>query len=103
MFIRGNVWGAPLSGPGNGPCNSDGGENAREIQEKSKKKSLEPRKWMKIWEEEQISKIKQELQNMKDIQNGSNNECDSNDDDIESIQNKLVKNLCFCMYPHPPL
>ena len=29
MFIRGNVWGAPLSGPGNGPCNSDGGENAR--------------------------------------------------------------------------
>ena len=37
MFIRGNVWGAPLSGPGNGPCNSDGGENAREIQEKSKR------------------------------------------------------------------
>ena len=29
IFIRGNVWGAPLSGPGNGPCNSDGGENAR--------------------------------------------------------------------------
>ena len=37
MFIRGNVWGAPLSGLGNGPCNSDGGENAREIQEKSKR------------------------------------------------------------------
>ena len=27
---------------------------------------------------------------------------DSNDDDIESIQNNLVKNPCFCMYPHPP-
>ena len=37
MFIRGNVWGAPLSGLGNGPCNSDGGENAPEIQEKSKR------------------------------------------------------------------
>ena len=22
--------------------------------------------------------------------------------DIESIQNNLVKNPCFCMYPHPP-
>ena len=48
MFIRGNVWGAPLSGLGNGPCNSDGGENAREIQEKSKRYHWNQEIWMKM-------------------------------------------------------